>query len=461
MNKEVFENYPVPKALATMALPTILSMIVLIFYNMADTFFVGQTGDPNQVAAVTVATPVFLILMAVGNIFGVGGGSFISRLLGQGDGDKVKHVCSFCFYGCIIAGLMMMGIFLTFMTPILYSAGSSANTIGYAQDYMRYIALGAVFIVLSNAFGNIIRSEGAAKYSMTGMMIGTAVNMVLDPVMILVWHWGVAGAAIATVIGNISSVVFYLFYFLKKKTMLSVSPFYFKVGDGILTGVFAIGLPASLNNVLMSASNIIMNKFLVSYGDAPVAAMGIAMKANMLVIFLQMGIAMGMQPLVGYCYGAGKVKRLREFVRTAILYNFVIGLVLSVLYLIFAKSIVSVFIADADVIRYGTHMLRVLMLSGPFIGMMFVFSFGFQAMGKALPSLVLSISRQGFVFLPVLFIANALVGLQGITFAQPIADIVSLLIALAMFRIITGKMREEDEKRAAAKLQAASDSGDD
>ena len=444
MNKDLFENAPVPKALATMALPTIMSMIVLIFYNMADTFFVGQTGDANQVAAVTVATPVFLILMAVGNIFGVGGSSYISRLLGQGDDEKVKHVCSFCFYGCIIMGIVMMIIFLSFMTPILYSAGSSENTIGYAQDYMRYIAYGAIFVVLSNAFGNIIRSEGAAKYAMVGMMIGTVVNMVLDPIMILVWNWGVAGAAIATIIGNISSVVFYMAYFTKKNTMLSISPKYFKIGDGIVTGVFMIGLPASLNNVLMSASNIIMNNFLVRYGDAPVAAMGVAMKANMLVIFLQMGVAMGMQPLVGYCFGAGKVKRLKAFVRTAVVCNFVMGLVLSVLYLIFAKSIVSVFIADQDVIKYGTHMLRVLMLSGPFIGIMFVFSFGFQAMGKAVPSLVLSISRQGFVFLPVLLIANALVGLQGITFAQPIADIVSLLIALVMFKMITGKMSREN-----------------
>ena len=290
MDNKVFESYPVPKAVATLALPTVLSMLVTIFYNMADTFFVGQTGDPNQVAAVSLTTPVFMLLMAVGNIFGIGGCSYISRMLGEGETEKVKKISSFCFYGSIIAGVIMMIVFLGGMPVILKLIGCSPNTEEYARSYLTYIGLGSVFVVISMAFNNVVRGEGAAKISMIGMMIGTIVNIVLDPVMILGMNMGVAGAAIATIIGNICTVVFYLFFFAKMKTGLSISPKHFTAKERILSGVFAIGIPASINNILMSTANIILNNFLASYGDIPVAAMGVAMKANMLVILVQIGL---------------------------------------------------------------------------------------------------------------------------------------------------------------------------
>ena len=219
MNKniEIFENYSVPKAVFTMAIPTITSMIVSVFYNMVDTFFVGQTGDPNQVAAVSVATPVFLFLMAAGNIFGVGGASFVSRALGEKNYDKVKNISSFCFYTGILVGLLGTFLLLTFMTPILKAVGTSENTFTFAKDYLFWTALGGPFIVLQCAFSNLVRSEGASQKAMTGMMIGTITNIVLDPIFILdsflgipCLNLGVSGAAIATVIGNIVSVVIFL-----------------------------------------------------------------------------------------------------------------------------------------------------------------------------------------------------------------------------------------------------------
>lgn len=443
-NISLFEKDPVPKAVLKLAVPTVVSMMVTVLYNMVDTFFVGQIGDPNQVAAVSVATPVFLLLMAVGNMFGVGGSTFLSRALGEKDYGKARHISSFSFYGGIAAGVIGGAVFLLFAVPILTASGASDNTLGYAHTYLKYIAWGAPAVVLSTAFSSLVRGEGAAKVSMNGMMIGTVANIILDPVFILrsvslgpiqmrLLGMGVGGAAIATVLGNILTVAYYLVYILKGKSLLSLHLSDFMIGGGILTGVIAIGLPASLNSILMSASNIILNKFLASYGDIAIAAMGIAMKANMLVIFVQLGFSMGSQPLVGYNYASGNFTRMKSVMRFTMICNVIAGTILTTIYLIFTHSIVGVFIDNAEVIAEGVSMLRALMLSAPVLGIMFVFEFAFQAFGKAVPALVLSISRQGFVFIPLLFIGRIIAGLNGIIFAQPIADVVAIFISLGMF----------------------------
>lgn len=443
-SNDIFEKYPVPKAVFTMATPTMLGMLVTIFYNMADTFFIGKTNDPNQVSAVSLATPVFMLLMALGNIFGVGGSSFISRALGQGNNEKVKKISSFCFYGCVVSGLVIGVCFGFAIDTILQLIGASENTYNLAKDYLRTLFVGAIFIVTSFALGNLVRGEGNAKVSMVGMMIGTIVNIVLDPIMILSLNMGVAGAGIATVIGNVCSVIFYMVYFLKGNTKLSISPKDFKI-QGIIGGVLLIGIPASFNNLLMSVSNIILNIYLKDYGDYAIAGMGVAMKANMLVVLLQLGLASGTQPLVGYNFGAENYTRMKKIMNFSMCVNVIIGVVLTIIYLIFTDNIVMMFIKDVQVVEYGSKMLRALMLSGALIGIMFIFSFSFQAMGKAIPSLILSISRQGLVFLPVLVIFSKLLGLDGIIYAQPIADLCSLIISLIMFVAISKDFKTEEK----------------
>lgn len=452
MNKniEIFENYSVPKAVFTMAIPTITSMIVSVFYNMVDTFFVGQTGDPNQVAAVSVATPVFLFLMAAGNIFGVGGASFVSRALGEKNYDKVKNISSFCFYTGILVGLLGTFLLLTFMTPILKAVGTSENTFTFAKDYLFWTALGGPFIVLQCAFSNLVRSEGASQKAMIGMMIGTITNIVLDPIFILdsflgipCLNLGVSGAAIATVIGNIVSVVIFLSHTISNNSVLTLSFNYYKIRNGILKGVLLIGLPASLTNILMSCSDIITNNLLVTYGDIHVAAMGIAKKANMLVIFVQFGIGMGIAPLIGYNYGAKKINRMKSIMKFSMLCTLVTGLILTAIYFIFTKQILSIFINSQEVIQTGIIVLRALMISGPFLGIMFVFNFTFQSMGKAIQSLMLAVSRQGFVFLPLILLLKSLYGLEGVVIAQPIADLVAIIIALGMFLSINKELKND------------------
>lgn len=455
-NKQVFESYSVPKAVATMAVPSMLGMLINVVYNLADTFFVGQTGNSNQVAAVSVSMPLFLIFIAVGNLFGVGGCAFISRSLGEGRQDRVKKISSFCIYSSVIVGIILGAVYMIFREPLLYLVGASDNTIGFASDYLKWVAIGSPFVVTAITVCNLVRGEGAAKTSMIGSIIGQVVNIVLDPIFILSGGdelfgfkmpfglgLGVAGAAIATVIGNIVSVVFFLIYFLKGKSILSISPKRFTIKDGVAKGVINVGLPASLNNLLMSLSNIIVNIVLVSYGDNAVAAMGVAMKANMLVVMLQIGLGQGVQPLIGYCYGARNYDRMKKCLRFSMACNVVIGTVMTLFYVVFKENVISMFIDDAQVVELGVKILIALMSPGPIIGIMFVLNFAFQGMGKGFQSLILSIGRQGLIYIPLLFILNAVVGLDGIIWAQASADYACVIMSLIMWIVVKKGIKKQ------------------
>ncbi|MBR1616182.1 MAG: polysaccharide biosynthesis C-terminal domain-containing protein, partial [Treponema sp.] len=338
-------------------------------------------------------------------------------------------------------------------------------------------------IVVSTAFTNIIRGEGASKNSMIGMMVGTVVNIILDPIFILdeifgikLLGMGVKGAAIATLIGNAVSLAMFIVHILSKNSVLTLNIKKFKIGGGILSGVLVIGLPASLTNILMSVSSIATNKLLASYygvevvsesliplvttfiegkpvyGDIPVSAMGAALKANMLAIFVQLGLGMGIAPLIGYNYGARNFKRMKGVMKFSIAANVVAGIVLTALYCIFAKQIIQIFSNVDIVLHIGRNMIFGLMTSVPFIGIMFCLNFTFQAIGKGVQSLVLAISRQGFVFFPMLLIMNHFFGIYGIVYAQPIADIISVFIALFMFLKLNRDFKEIEAEMEALQL---------
>lgn len=438
-NKELFEHAPVSKAVAVMAVPTIITMLVVVIYNMADTFFIGQTNDAMQVAAVSLANPVFMVFMAFGNLFGIGGTSAISRALGEKRTERAKQISSFCCYASLGLGVILMLVFFIGMDELLVLIGASENTIDYAREYLMWVSLGAPFIMFGTAFGNILRGEGAAKESMIGNLIGTVLNIILDPIMILGFGWGVAGAAIATVIGNIGTCAFYLVYFLRKKSMLSIHFKYFNAKEGIAKGVMAIGVPASLNNILMSGANIILNNVLAGYGDTPIAAMGVAMKANMLVVLLQIGLCTGIQPLIGYNYGARNGKRLKKVFYFTGACALVMGTVLTILMVVAREFVVGAFIDDAAVVEAGIKMMIALQLPGPVLGILFLCINTLQGMGKAIPSLVLTICRQGLVFVPTILILNTLFGLDGVIYSQAVADFVSIVMSLVICMVIMHK----------------------
>ena len=445
-NTDLFEKAPVPKAVATMAVPTMISMLVVVIYNMADTFFIGQTKDPLRVAAVSLATPVFMIFMALGHLFGIGGSSAISRALGERKKDRAWHISSFCCYGALGLGMIVAILSVLGMEQILHLIGASENTIGFARQYLTIIAVGAPTIMFSTAFANILRGEGASRESMIGNLLGTVVNIVLDPVMILGLGWGVSGAALATIIGNIAACLFYISYYVRGKSMLSIHLKDFKIGDGIAAAVASIGIPASLNNILMSFANIILNQALVGYGDTPVAAMGVALKSNMLVVLLQIGLCVGIQPLIGYNYGSGNKKRLMQVFKFTGVVSVMMGMFLTLFMIIARKTMIQVFIDDAEVVAYGIRMVVALQLSAPFIGILFLCINTIQGMGKALPSLILTVCRQGLIFIPLIFLLNSMFGLDGVIYAQPTADylsiLVGILICVHLFRSMEHRERE-------------------
>lgn len=431
----LFTNAPPVKVFLSLSLPVILGMVVSLVYNMVDTYFVGQLGDANQMAAVSLCAPLFTLLMGLGNIFGIGGSSVVSRLMGQQKHDDVRHASATCFYCAVTLGAAVAAILLMLKTPLLRLLGTSDNTTEYTSQYFVWIVSGAPLMMIQFTFLNLLRCDGAARESMLGSIIGSVVNMALDPLLIFTFGMGVAGAAIATVIGNLCTCVFFLWYVLRRSRLLSVAPAHFRFDLRLLGGVFAIGLPASVTNALTSVATVLLNNMLLPFGDTAIAAMGIAAKVNMIVILLQIGFAAGLPPVLGYNWGARNMARLREILRAAFLFSLALGAVLTVLVFAFAPAAVRVFMDDPQITVPGTQMLRALMLCGPFLGVLFIITNFFQATGKALPAMLLSLCRQGIIFVAVLFPASRLLGWDGIVYAQPAADYITLLIALALFAV--------------------------
>lgn len=431
---EIFRDAPVPKAVITNVVPSIVSMIMVLIYNLADTFFIGQTRDAYMVAAISVATPAFLLFMAIGMLFGIGGTSLISRSLGEGRVEKAKTASAFCFWTGLSIGIIAMILMFIFAVPISRIIGASDDTVGYASQYLRIVSTAIPFLIISNSFSNIIRAEGNATIAMLGMLVGNLINIVLDPVMILVLDWDVAGAAVATVLGNIFAAVFYILHLLSKKATLSIHPKCYRAGNGIAAGVFAIGIPASLNSILLSFSNIVVNNIMIHYGDMAVAGLGVAMKVNMIVVMLLIGLGTGIQPVLGYCFGAGNRKRYMAVLKFSLVLAFGLSAVMTVICYCGAGPLVHAFLEDQDAFTYGMSFARIYIYSGPVMGLLFVLINAIQSTGAALPALILSISRQGLIYLPVLFLFRSIFdSATMLAAAQPITDYLSTALAVVLF----------------------------
>ncbi len=442
---ELFEKYKVPKAIITLCTPTVLSMLATVVYNMVDTFFIGMTKDPYQVAAIGLSAPVFLLLMALGNIFGLGGGSYISRMLGKRDYEEVLRASSFSFYTCIGFSVLVGSTLIIFLPQILHLLGTSGYTYQPARGYLFYIALGAPAICLSITLSSIIRSEGAAKHSMIGVIIGTIANIILDPIMILNMGHGVKGAAIATVIANILTLSYYIFYLIKKTSFLTIALKYYSAKKKILRNVFLIGTPISFNNILMSISFILLNNIAAPYGDNVIAGISVALRVSSIIIMFFIGVSQGLQPFVAYNYSAKNTKRMNSAIKFTLTVGMIIALCMSVVGIIFSSQLIAIFIDNEGVIKYGVLFLRAACTSSVFIPILFVISGTFQAMGKAKPAFLMMISRQGFIFLPTLLILNSHFGENGIFWAQPTADFLAAILAISLYIIVYRKVHNKEK----------------
>ena len=442
-NQKIFSEMPVKKVVFKMAVPSVVSSLVLVIYNMADTFFVGQTHNAFQVAAVSLTNPVFVMFMAFANLLGIGGSTAVSIFLGERKKVQAKRTASFCCYASVILGIISGILIIIFMNSLLKVLGSSENTYQFSKDYLFYIALGAPFIFFANTFGHTVRGEGAASASMIGGMIGTVVNIIFDPVFILIFNMGTAGAAIATVLGNIFGCVYYIYYLKRKSHFLSINfkDFYF-LGKAARKTI-SLGIPAGVNSALMSGSNIVLNNKLASYGDAPVAAMGVAIKVYLLIVFIHMGIANGIQPLLGYCFGAKRKERFIKIFNFSGFLTILIGTVLTAVYIIFSSEIIEFFINDREVIEYGKKMLIATSVSGPILGILFLCINSMQAVERPFPATLVSICCQGFIFIPLLYVLDKIFGLNGINFTQAAADYISIILSMILLKLSLKNIKEK------------------
>lgn len=430
---EVFRKAPVSHAVLKNALPAIAAMLMVLVYNLADTFFIGQTHDALQVAAVSLATPVFLVFMALGTIWGIGGTSVISRALGEGKEDYARKVCSFCMWSCVLVGVLVAALFFVFMNPILSLIGASPDTWHFAKTYLTIVTCSGPFVLISNCYSNVIRAEGNSGNAMMGQLLGNLLNVILDPVMILGFGWNIAGAAIATVIGNVVGAGYYIGYFLCGKSNLSVSLKNFTFKSKVCSSVLAIGIPAALGSILMSVSQVIINSQMAEYGDMAIAGMGVAMKVVIITGMICMGLGQGVQPLLGYCVGAKLWDRFKAVLKFSALFALLLGIILTILCYLFVEQIVSAFLTDTAAFHYAVQFSRILLTTGFLFGLFYVLVNALQAMGASAASLIISLSRQGILFIPALFILKAVLGMTGLIWAQPVADILSTVLATVLF----------------------------
>ena len=432
--ESIFMSDSIPRSYIRLALPVVMSMVVTLVYNLADTFFVARTGCTELVAGVSLGAPLFTFLMAVGNVLGQGGSVLISRLLGQDDRQSIGYVSSFCFYATFIIGLVLAGLMLLFRVPLLYLLGANDETFGYASDYFIPLAIGAPFLMLSFIHSNILRSEGLSKESMIGTVTGALVNIVLDPILISGVGMGASGAAIATIIGYICSDLIYLYFVLRRSRVLSVSVRKARVGSNTLAQILGIGIPAALANLMQSFTSVLMNQYLLPYGNDKIAAMGIVLKVSMIALLILTGFAFGGQPLYGYYFGLGDRGRLSRLFRFTLSFILAVAVMLTLLIILSAPLLMMAFMSDDAIIREGSLMLRLQVVTMPFVGAILLLTIVFQAAGKIIGSFILSISRQGLIFLIAIIVLSRVAGYGGIIAAQAAADIITMLIAVLLFR---------------------------
>lgn len=434
MNNDIFEKAPVHKAYFNMALPVVFSMVISLVYNMVDTFFIARTGNTNLVAGVSLGAPMFTAMIALGDIFGLGGSSVISRLFGQKKDDDGKRLSVFCFYAALICGLIVTTLLMIFRTPMLHLLGADTGTYVYASQYYTYLVLGAPFIIVSYTPINQLRSEGFSKESMIGSVMGAVVNIILDPIFISVLGMGAGGAAIATILGNVVSDIYFVWFYLNRSKRLSIDPRLLHINRKEVGQILAIGIPASITNFMQSFCVALTNRFLLVYGTDKVAAMGIVMKVNMIAALVLVGFAFGGQPLIGYNYGARNKKRMHEILKFSYGFECSLALVLVGTLAIFARPLIRVFIKAPAIVEAGTLMLRMQQLGMVFMSFVLVTTCVFQSAGKAVGAFILSVSRQGVLYAIVIIVASQLIGYHGVLASQAISDFLTAVLAFGLLK---------------------------
>ena len=442
-SKEIFETLPVPKAVKAMALPTIFSQIIVLIYNMADTFYLGRTNNPYMVAGASLILPVFNICLSLAGLTGIGGGALISRLLGEGREDEAKKVSAFSFYLSIVVTAVFSIAMLTFMKPILELLGASDNTFYYARQYaFCVIVLGGIPTVLSNVMSNLLRSIGVSKEAGLGITMGGIINIVLDPLfMFVILPKGneTLGVGIATLISNCiaCSYFFWVTYRIRKQSVISFGIKYGLPDRKSIGSIFNVGIPSAITTLLFDIDYVIIDKLMASYGDIALAAVGIVLKAERLPLNVGIGICQGMMPIVAYNYSAKKYERMNHTIKFSIIVGIIVSIISIALYEVFAGSIIRVFIPEPQTVLLGTEFLRIRCLATPLMFMSFFTVYVFQGFGEGNKSLFLGVMRWAAFNIPMLFILNHIIGMYGIVWSQVCADILTVMLSFYVYHRYT------------------------
>lgn len=433
----VFEEKNISKAIMRVGLPAMLGQLTTLIYNIADTFFVSLTKEPATIAAVTLCAPILLIIMSIACIFGMGGSSVIARLLGEEKKEESGTTMNFCVYAMAIAGVITLVLGLAFLQPLAKISGADADNIAYTCDYLKWIFIGAPFIMLANGFVHLFRSVGLIKESTIGLVLGNVINMVLDYVFIVIFGWGTEGAALATSLGFVCATIYYIVCMIREEykgnQLVPLNPKRFSPKAEIVRNVVSIGIPGALITVLMSVSNIVLNNYIGIYGSDAVASYGIAYKLDMIPILLSVGLSQGVAPLVGYYYGGNQKKRMSDTVKYTVLYGVILGALFTAVFVLLGRPLASVFLQDNLLIEQTAYFLRILCLSAPMLGIINMMTSYFQALGKAVKSLVITLLRNAVLFIPGVIVLNALWQLNGVIAAQPAVETVLALICMVMY----------------------------
>ena len=441
--KEIFERMPVPKSVFTLAVPTVISQLIVLVYNLADTWFIGRTGDPQQVAAVTVSYPVFMLLSAIANLFGIGGGSLISRLLGSGKEEEAGRTGTFALWASGTAVLFYSAAVGVFGDEMLAVLGSGGQTLAFAEQYLFWtVVAGGLPTVLNLVLANIVRAQGRAKEAGIGMSIGGILNILLDPILIFGLHMNVAGAALATCLSNTVSMLYLLWIVVKNRESSAVKLTLFpkKVSAGSIRAILSIGTPAALQIFLASVSNSVMLRLMAGYADCAVSGLGIAQKIEIIPFQIVQGISSGVLPLVAYSFAAGNKKRMKDTVSFSVRLGLLLSAAFFLLIELGAPTLVRFFIADPETIRYGAAFTRLRCIALPFINIEFMLIAVFQGIGSAKQALVLSFFRKGLLDLPLMVLANRLWPMYGLMLVQPFMEFSGSMIALGMYQKTKGSL---------------------
>ncbi|WP_088186119.1 MATE family efflux transporter [Desulfosporosinus sp. FKA] len=439
-NEYYLDKAPINKAIAHLSIPMMIGMSVGTVYNVINAFFIGLMHNTEMLTAVTLGLPIFTILMAFGNMFGVGGGTFVTRLIAQEKVEEAKGVAGYTFYSSIIASILIAIIAFLIINPLVKTLGGDIATFGYTKNYALTMFFGGFTIILNFALEQVVRAEGASKESMYGMVIGTVLNLAFDPLFILILNLNVTGVALALILSNLGSSIYYIYYLQTRSEHLKGFINYFRTSLKDKIEIYKIGVSELFMDTFLIITTLLLNNFSIGYGDSVVASFGIALRIVQVPEFLSMGLSLGIIPLIAYNFSNGNFQRLKEGIRQSSLWILGLSSVFVALVYIFRTTVIHLFSSDFTVLSVGVYIMTAMLISALFNGFTTLFTGIFQASGQGIPSIIMSVT-QGILFIPVIIILHKFFELHGVIWSMTVTEVITFIVGLILYILFNYRLK--------------------